>query len=94
MPFIQFQHRRDTAALWTSNNPTLASGEMGIETDTALFKIGNGTTPWVSLPYGGLKGATGGTGPAGPPSPAYIFVGGGAFQNYSVGPAFDCGTAT
>jgi len=48
----------------------------------------------VLLPYAGIKGATGATGPAGDPPAAYIFIGGGAFQNYSLGPAFDCGTAT
>lgn len=43
------QVRRDTAANWTSANPTLASGEIGLETDTGRYKIGNGTTPWNSL---------------------------------------------
>ena len=43
------QVRRDTAANWTSVNPTLASGEIGFETDTRRFKIGNGTTPWNAL---------------------------------------------
>jgi len=43
------QLRRDTAANWTSVNPTLASGEMGLETDTGRYKIGNGTTPWNAL---------------------------------------------
>lgn len=43
------QVRRDTAANWTSTNPTLASGEIGFETDTGRYKIGNGTTPWNSL---------------------------------------------
>ena len=57
MPNIQLQFRRDTAINWTVNNPVLASGEMGIETDTQLFKIGTGTIPWRSLVYGGLKGA-------------------------------------
>ena len=42
MPFIQLQFRRDTALLWQTNNPTLAIGELAIETDTGLFKIGNG----------------------------------------------------
>jgi hypothetical protein len=45
------QLRRDTAANWTSTNPTLASGEMGFETDTNLFKIGDGSTLWTSLLY-------------------------------------------
>ena len=43
--------RRDTAANWTSANPVLAEGEMGIETDTKLQKNGDGTTAWNSLPY-------------------------------------------
>ena len=43
------QIRRDTAANWTSANPTLAAGEMGLETDTGRYKIGNGTTPWNAL---------------------------------------------
>ena len=47
----RLQQRRDTAANWTSNNPTLAAGEIGYETDTARFKIGNGTTAWISLAY-------------------------------------------
>lgn len=62
MSFGQFQFRRDTAANWTSNNPTLLAGEMGIETDTSKFKIGDGATAWTSLGYGGLAGPTGSTG--------------------------------
>ena len=45
------QQRRDTAANWTSSNPTLAAGEIGYETDTAKFKIGTGSTVWASLAY-------------------------------------------
>lgn len=49
------QHKRDTAANWTANNPTLLAGQIGIETDnlttTPKFKIGNGTSTWNSLPY-------------------------------------------
>jgi hypothetical protein len=44
-------HRRDTAANWTSTNPTLSAGEIGFETDTLKFKIGNGSTAWTSLTY-------------------------------------------
>lgn len=43
--------RRDTAANWTSTNPTLADGEQGLETDTGRVKIGNGSTAWTSLAY-------------------------------------------
>jgi hypothetical protein len=45
----QIQVRRDTAANWTSSNPTLASGEIGYETDTGFFKIGNGSSAWTAL---------------------------------------------
>jgi len=55
---IQIQLRRDTAANWTSNNPTLAAGEAGFETDTNKLKIGDGTTAWNSLAYT-ITGSTG-----------------------------------
>jgi hypothetical protein len=45
------QLRRDTAANWTSINPTLAQGEPGLETDTGKIKYGNGSTAWNSLGY-------------------------------------------
>jgi hypothetical protein len=47
----RLQQRRDTAANWTANNPTLAPGEIGLETDTKYFKIGDGATSWTSLVY-------------------------------------------
>jgi hypothetical protein len=49
----RIQLRRDTAANWTSEDPVLASGEIGIETDASpiRFKIGDGTTAWTSLAY-------------------------------------------
>lgn len=43
--------RRDTATNWTSVNPTLASGELGFETNTNKLKVGNGSTAWNSLAY-------------------------------------------
>ena len=45
------QLRNDTAANWTSNDPTLAPGEMGLETDTNRIKFGDGSTTWNSLGY-------------------------------------------
>lgn len=66
---VQIQLRRGTASQWTSANPTLAIGEMGIETDTDQFKIGDGTTAWNSLAYGGIQGPTGPTGSQGPTGP-------------------------
>jgi hypothetical protein len=62
----RLQNRRDTAANWTSNNPTLAAGEIGLETDTAKFKMGDGSTAWNSLAYAYTAGAAGATGPTGP----------------------------
>lgn len=57
----QIQLRRDTAANWTSNNPTLAIGETGFETDTFKIKIGDGSTVWTSLSYVGGYGDIPGT---------------------------------
>ena len=53
MPFIQFQLRRGTDALWSSTNPVLAAGEMALETNTNRYKFGDGVLAWNSLPYGG-----------------------------------------
>lgn len=47
----QIKLRRDSAADWTSNNPTLAEGEFGLELDTGKLKWGDGATAWASLPY-------------------------------------------
>lgn len=63
------QLRRDTAAHWSSTNPILASGEIGLQTDTAQFKIGDGITHYNSLPLQPLQGPVG---PAGPGLP-YIW---------------------
>ena len=48
---VQMQQRKDTAANWTSANPTLLSGELGYETDTGKWKIGTGSTAWSALGY-------------------------------------------
>ena len=53
---VQIQLRNDTSSNWTSADPILAQGEMGLETDTRLFKIGDGTTIWSELEYGPLAG--------------------------------------
>jgi hypothetical protein len=51
----RMQQRRGTAAQWISTNsgngPILNAGEIGYETDTNKFKIGDGTNHWVSLDY-------------------------------------------
>jgi hypothetical protein len=51
---VQIQLRNDTAANWTSANPTLARGEVGVEIDTNKMKIGTGTATWSDLPYTGI----------------------------------------
>ena len=63
---IQIQFRNDTTANWYSSNPVLASGEMGIDSTTKQFKIGDGYTHWNDLYYGGIQGPTGASGGGGP----------------------------
>ena len=40
-----------TASEWTSSNPTLLEGEVGYESDTNRYKVGDGSTAWNSLEY-------------------------------------------
>ena len=51
----RMQQRRGTAAQWTSTNsgngPILAAGEIGFESDTNKFKVGDGVNHWVDLTY-------------------------------------------
>lgn len=51
---IRIQLRNDTAKNWTSANPVLLKGEMGVEIDTGKTKIGNGTDNWKTLKYSGV----------------------------------------
>ena len=44
-----FKLRRDTAANWSSENPTLADGELGFDKTNTYLKIGDGSTAWNSL---------------------------------------------
>lgn len=45
-----FPLRRGTKAAWETTNPTLAEGEPGFETDTYTLKVGDGNTPYTTLP--------------------------------------------
>ena len=45
------QLKRGTAAVLASVNPTPAAGEAIVETDTGKVKVGDGSTPYNSLPY-------------------------------------------
>jgi hypothetical protein len=47
----RMQQRRGTESQWTSANPVLSPGEIGFETDTNKFKIGDGTNTWDNLSY-------------------------------------------
>jgi hypothetical protein len=51
MATVRIQLRRGTSSQWDNANPTLAAGEIGIETDTNTFKFGDGVTAWNSLDY-------------------------------------------
>lgn len=45
------QHPVNTAVQWASINPILFPDEMVFESDTGLFKIGDGVRAWNDLPY-------------------------------------------
>lgn len=45
------KQKYDTSINWTSNNPVLLAGEIGIESDTNKMKVGDGTTAWNNLEY-------------------------------------------
>ena len=49
--YANIQLRRDSAADWTSTDPVLLEGEVGLELDTGKGKIGDGATAWSGLSY-------------------------------------------
>jgi hypothetical protein len=58
MSYKKMRPRRGTGTEWTYDNPTLAEGEIGIEspstgvgTGLVNVKFGDGVTPWKNLPY-------------------------------------------
>lgn len=55
------KHLRDTLANWVSNDPVMASGQMGLVLNASTgvtegVKMGNGTDVWSDLPY--ISGST------------------------------------
>lgn len=50
------QFRRGTALDWTTANPVLAEGELGVVTNTGRYKIGNGVDDWNTLTAAELSG--------------------------------------
>ncbi len=75
----QIQLRRGTSTEWTTANPVLADGEIGLETNTRAYKIGDGMTAWSALPYRELTGdfatllLTAGADPS-PPDPGNLLL--------------------
>ena len=53
----RLQNPYDTAENWKTNNPVLKAGELGIESDTGLHKVGDGTSTWTQLDYAGTDKA-------------------------------------
>ena len=64
LPNSTVKVKRATAARWASQNPVLAAGEIGYETDTRKMKLGDGTSSWTQLSYlvADGTGAGGGSG--------------------------------
>lgn len=50
---VKLQLKNGTKANWASINPVLAKGELGLESDTAHFKFGDGVNAWTDLAYAG-----------------------------------------
>jgi hypothetical protein len=48
---VRILHRYNESNYWYELNPILGKGEIGIESDTGLIKIGNGATNWNDLDY-------------------------------------------
>ena len=47
------KQKYDTKLNWSTNNPVLLAGEIGVESDTNLFKFGDGIKAWNELSYAG-----------------------------------------
>lgn len=73
----RIQLRRGSAAAWTSANPLLLLGEIGLETDTKKFKVGDGSNLWTGLPYFATTWADI------PNLPSYLSTGGGQANGYA-----------
>lgn len=67
----KFTQRYNPSYVWTSVNPILAPGELGIESDTNYIKIGDGKTPWNELEYANTGGG-GGSGAPGKDGGYYV----------------------
>lgn len=48
---VRMIQRKDTEANWALENPILDEGEIGLNTTTGHFKMGDGVTDWNNLEY-------------------------------------------
>jgi hypothetical protein len=48
---VIIENRYATAADWVTLNPILKCGDLAVESDTGLTKIGNGVDAWNNLSY-------------------------------------------
>lgn len=62
--------RRGSTLQWSTKNPILREGELGLDTILKILKMGDGTTKWNDLPVLGIEGPQGVIGPQGVPGPA------------------------
>ena len=69
---VRIRFRRDSSVNWASNNPVLLGGEIGIETDTLKFKIGNGSRWNETTSYAFKLGEANGTATLGPTGKIYV----------------------
>lgn len=52
MPAItKIQQRRGTSSQWSTANPVLSAGEIGVDTTLGNLKIGDGVNTWANLPF-------------------------------------------
>nr|DAZ33787.1 MAG TPA: hyaluronidase [Caudoviricetes sp.] len=64
---VRVQHKRMSASDWLSSSLVLLDGELGVESDTGMVKVGNGRDRFSSLQYlTGPKGDRGERGEQGP----------------------------
>lgn len=57
---VYIRLKRDTKTNWETYNPILTEGELGVDTESKLIKIGNGLDNWLSLSYFNIDAVDGG----------------------------------
>ena len=53
MTATKIQVRRDSSTNWSTANPVLSEGEIGLDLTSMQFKMGDGSSNWASLEYYG-----------------------------------------